>query len=128
MTLTRYLILMSLGTAIAWAAWMTVVNVVNPFDTDGVGYFIFYASFSLALAGSFALVGLLFRTLLLKQELMFQKVAISFRQGIFFAILIDGFLILQSQRLLTWYNIAFLVIGLTIAEFFVISRKPIRHR
>lgn len=128
MTLLRYLIVMFFATALCWAAWFTVVQSVDPFDTDIVGYFLFYSSFSLALAGTFALVGLLFRTLLLKQELMFQKVAISFRQGIFFAILIDGFLILQSQRLLTWYNIAFLVIGLTIAEFFVISRKPSRRR
>ena len=128
MTLLRYLILMFLATVLCWAAWFTVVQSVDPFDTDMVGYFLFYSSFSLALAGTFALVGLLFRTLLLKQELMFQKVAISFRQGIFFAILIDGFLILQSLRLLTWYNIAFLVIGLTIAEFFVISRKPMRRR
>lgn len=128
MSLFRYLILMTVATAIMWTAWATVVQSVDPFDTDLVGYALFYSSFSLALAGSFSLVGLLFRTLLLKQELMFQKVAISFRQGIFFAILIDGFLILQSMRLLTWYNIAFLIIGLTIAEFFVISKKPLRHR
>lgn len=128
MSLLRYLLLMILATAIMWGAWITVIQSVDPFDTDLLGYFLFYASFSLALAGTFALVGLFFRTMLLKQELMFQKVAISFRQGIFFAILIDGFLILQSQRLLTWYNIAFLIIGLTIAEFFVISRKPLRRR
>src|SRR3989338_3902326 len=128
MTLTRYLLLMTCATALCWAAWMTVVNSVNPFDTDLTGHLLFYSSFTLALAGSFALVGLFFRTVLLKQELMFQKVAISFRQGIFFAILIDGFLILQSMRLLTFYNIAFLIIGLTIAEFFVISKKPLRHR
>ena len=128
MSLVRYLILMTIATALCWAAWFTVVQSVDPFDTDGAGYFLFYSSFSLALAGTFALLGLLFRTILLKQELMFQKVAISFRQGIFFAILIDGFLILQSMRLLTWYNIAFLIIGLTIAEFFVISRKPVRYR
>jgi len=128
MTLSRYLFLMTIATAICWIAWWTVIQAVNPFETDLVGYFLFYSSFTLGLAGTFALIGFFIRTLLLKQELVFQKVAISFRQGIFFAILIDGFLILQSQRLLTWYNIAFLIIGLTIAEFFVISRKPLRHR
>ncbi len=128
MSLTRYLILMAIATALCWLAWGTVIQDVNPFETDAIGYFLFYSSFTLALAGTFALVGFVIRTLLLKQELVFQKVAISFRQGIFFAILIDGFLILQSMRLLTWYNITFLIIGLTIAEFFVISRKPLRHR
>ncbi len=128
MTLTRYLILMAGATALCWAAWITVLDAVNPFQTDFLGFFLFYSSFSLALAGTFALIGFFIRTLVLKQELIFQKVGISFRQGIFFAILIDGFLILQSMRLLTWYNIAFLIIGLTIAEFFVISRKPLRHR
>ena len=128
MSLFRYLLLMFVATVLCWTAWLTVIQSVDPFDTDVIGYFLFYASLTLAIAGSFALIGLFFRAPLLKQELMFQRVAISFRQGIFFAILIDGFLLLQSMRLLTWYNIAFLIIGLTIAEFFVISRKPQRHR
>ena len=54
----------------------------------------------------------------MRQELIFQRVIISFRQGLFFSILIDGFLALQHLKLLTWYNAAFLILGLTIAEFF----------
>jgi len=128
MSLTRYLLMMICATALCWFAWFTVVQSVDPFETDMIGFLLFYSSVTLALAGTFAIVGFFIRTMLLKQELVFQKVAIAFRQGIFFAILIDGFLILQSMRLLTWYNIAFLMIGLTIAEFFVISRKPVRYR
>lgn len=68
------------------------------------------------------------RLAMMRDELLFQKVAISFRQGIFFAVLLDGILLLQGQRLLTWYNLLLLIIGLSVAELFLISRKPARQR
>ncbi len=128
MSLSRYLIFMIVATCICWAAWYTVVMIVNPQDGGIIGLSLFYSSLLFALTGSFAVAGFFTRLVLLKQELIFQKVAISFRQGFFFALLVNGFLILQHLRLLTWYNVSFLIIGLTIAEFFVISRRPVRHR
>lgn len=127
MTLRKYLSLMTFATLVCWAAWFAVINMIDVSSTSFLGHALFYASFFLALTGTFAVIGFFVRLVLLKQELVFQKVMISFRQAIFFALLIDGLLLLEARNLLRWYNVMFLVIGLTIAEFFMISRKP-RYR
>lgn len=128
MTLLHYILMMIAGTLLSWGAWLYVIMAVNPFENGMVGLVLFYASLTCSLAGTFAIVGFFVRTLVFKKEIVFQRVLISFRQAFFFALLVDGFLILQSMRLLTWYNLAFLIIGLTLAEFFMISRRPVRHR
>ncbi|MEK7103172.1 MAG: hypothetical protein AAB870_02400 [Patescibacteria group bacterium] len=127
MTLKKYLAMMTFATLVCWGAWLSVINMIDVANTGFLGHTLFYASLFLALTGTFAVVGFFIRLVLLKQELVFQKVVIAFRQAIFFALLIDGLLILAARSLLTWYNVMFLVIGLTIAEFFMISRKP-RYR
>ena len=123
MTLIRYIALMFVATALSWSAWYTVLSIINPFEADAVGLILFYLSFGISLTGTFALIGFVIRWFLVRDELTFQKVLISFRQGIFLSILLIGMLLLQRMRILTWYNAAFLILGLTIAEFFVISRK-----
>ncbi len=119
---------MLVATILCWTAWYTVLVVVNPNDAGVFGHVLFYSTFTLSLMGTLALIGFSIRTVFLKQELAFQKVIISFRQAIFFTLLVDGFLFLQSMRLLTWYNVAFLIFALTVLEFFMISRRPLRHR
>lgn len=102
--------------------------IVTPAQTGFIGLTLFYVSLTLALTGTFAVIGFFIRLVLLKQELVFQKVIIAFRQGVFFALLVLGLLLLQSARVLAWYNVAFLIIGLTVAEFFIISKKPNQYR
>lgn len=128
MTLFHYILAMAIGTFISWGGWFYVISTVNPFDTGLMGVILFYTSLTCALGGTFAIGGYFIRTFLFPKELVFQRVFISFRQGFSFALLTDGFLILQSMRLLTWYNVAFLIAGLTLAEFFMISRRPMRYR
>lgn len=128
MSLIHYLIILGIGTLISWGAWYTVLVSVNPFQAGPLGFLLFYGSLTCALTGTFSLLGFLMRLTMMREEPLFQKVAISFRQAIFFASLLDGILLLQGQRLLTWYNVLLLIIGLTVAELFLISRKPLRQR
>lgn len=128
MSLIHYLLILGVGTLISWGAWYTILVNINPFEAGPFGLVLFYGSLTCALTGTFSLLGFLIRLAMFRDELLFQKVAISFRQGIFFALLLDGVLLLQGQRLLTWYNLLLLIIGLTVAELFLISRKPLRHR
>ena len=128
MTLVRYLLLMSLATLICWAGWYTVVLLINPWQTGLWGFSLFYVSLGLALTGTFAVVGFFIRLFLLRQEMVFQKVAIAFRQAIFLALLVIGCLMLQGWRLLTLPSVAILIIGLTCLEFFIMSiRRPGRY-
>jgi len=121
MSVRGYTLLLAIATALSWSAWSAIIMTINPQETGAIGLTLFYISISLALAGTFSLIGFLIRTLFVKKEDVFSRVSIAFRQAVFFTLLINGFLFLQSMRLLTWYNTAFLIIALAIAEFVVIS-------
>lgn len=125
MTLKTYLIIMLLATAICWAAWAIVINSIDPETTNLVGLLLFYASLFLAIVGTSAILGFLVRFILLRQELVFRQVVRAFRQSFLFAAIIIASLVLQSIQLFTWYNALFLIIGLTVLEFFLISYKRV---
>lgn len=121
MTLKKYLITMAITTLICWACWLFVVFTINPEITNWIGFILFYASLFLALIGTSALLGFLLRFVALKQHLAFRLVKEAFRQSFLFAALIIISLILLSQNLFTWLNLFFLVAGLSVLEFFLLS-------
>lgn len=121
MSVRGYTFLLAITALLSWGAWGAIILMLNPQETGMVGLILFYAAISLALIGTFALTGFLIRSVFLKKEEILSRVGISLRQAVFFTLLIDGFLFLQSMRLLTWYNTAFLIIALAIAEFVAIS-------
>lgn len=126
MSLFAYIAVMTISTVFSWAAWILVITVVNPATTDWFGIFLFYAAMGSSLTGSFALIGFFLRSLFFRSSDIRSRVWNSFRQGLFFALLIDGFLVMQHAKLLTWYNAAFLIIALTLLEFFSISRRTVK--
>lgn len=123
MTLRQYVFVMLVGTALCWAAWLLVTGYLNPTTAGWLGFALFYASFSLALVGTFAVTGLGLRLVLLKREAAFRQVVIAFRQALSFAALVVSALLLQSQDLLTWWNVLLLVATLTFVEFAVLTLR-----
>ncbi len=128
MTLRSYLIMMIAATSLCWAAFVFVIWTVNPFITNRLGFFLFYLSLFLALAGSAAIIGFLIRFIVLKRELAFRAVKIAFRQSFLFSFLIVATLFLLAKDLFSWLNLLFLIIGLSILEYFLISYGPGRRR
>lgn len=126
MSFKQYIIVMIVATLICWAAFLMVVFNVDPDVTGIAGLILLYVTLLLSLTGTISLIGLLIRRLFNKKQLLVRQVAISFRQAISFAILIVALLFLQSQRLLTWWNLIILLAALTILEFFLISYKKRR--
>ena len=123
MNLKTYLTIMILATSVCWATWAVVINSIDPNTTNVVGFSLFYASLFLSIVGTTALVGFVLRFVLLRKDLVFRQVVIAFRQSFLFATIIIGSLILQSFRMLTWYNAILLIAALTVLEFFLISYK-----
>lgn len=121
MTLFAYFILMLISTIFSWLGWGTILFYLNPQEAGNVGFAFFYGSLFLALTGSFSLLGLFIRMRLLKDDIVSRQVAISFRQAVFFAILLVGSLFLRSKDLLAWWNIILLIFLLTFLEFFFLS-------
>ncbi|HTK04630.1 MAG TPA: hypothetical protein VL500_03535 [Candidatus Eisenbacteria bacterium] len=124
MTLRQYLLLMGVGTALAWGAVGIIIATVDPTDTQLVVFGVFYASLWLALTGTLSIIGFVLRVALLKKQLVVSRhVAVSFRQAVLLALLIVVSLFLQSRSLLTWWNAVLIVAALTVLEFFFISAK-----
>src|SRR3989339_136262 len=120
MSLKKYLIFMSIATVICWSAFAYVIFTVNPAITNWIGFGLFYTSLFLAIIGTSAILGFVVRFIALKQEIAFRLVNEAFRQSFLFAILIIVSLLLLSQELFTWLNLFFLIIGLSVLEFFML--------
>ena len=121
MTLRSYLIIMLLTTLVCWTAFIFILSTVNPEITNWLGFSLFYLSLFLALSGSAALAGFLVRFVGLRHELAFYSVKTAFRQSFLFSFLIIAVLFLLAYNLFTWVNLFFLVIGLSLLEFFLIN-------
>jgi len=114
---------MAITTLLCWLAFGFVINSIDPYITNWVGFLLFYGSLFLAMAGTSAIIGFLIRFVVLKHELIFNSVRNAFRQSFFFAFLIMAALILLSKDLFTWGNLILLISSLSVLEFFMISYK-----
>jgi hypothetical protein len=121
MTLKRYLLIMLAATLVCWTLWGVVLFIIDPEVTNWIGFLLFYSTLFLALAGSSAIIGFLVRFAALRQIMVFRLVKEAFRQSFLFSILIVVCLLLLSNGLFTWLNVSFLIIGLTVLEFFLLS-------
>ena len=121
MTLRQYLFWMLLSTALCWLGWFAVLETVDHATAGLLGFVLFYASFSLALLGTFAMIGLAARAQFKRHELISRHVSTSFRQGLLLTCLFGGALFLQSRSVLTWWNLLLFTGTLTVLEFFLVS-------
>ncbi len=125
MSFRFYILLMLTATFLSWIIWGAVIFFVNPYEAGFLDLSFFYLSLFFALTGSFAVLGSVTRHWFSKEKILFRQAAVSFRQAIFFSVLIVVCLFLQSQRILNWWNILFLVAALSALELFAISKKRV---
>ena len=129
MTLRQYLVIMAAGTALSWVSVGLIVTTVDPSDTQGVVFGMFYASLFLALTGLLSIVGLALRVVVLKKQfLISRQVAVTFRQAVLLSTLVVVSLALQSKALFTWWTAVLVVAALTMLEFFFVSTKVKQER
>lgn len=121
MTLKGYITLMGISTLLCWGTWVYILFSIDPGSTNSLGFILFYATLFLALSGSFAILGFLFRFVALKKKLVFHSVKTAFRQSFLFSFLILAILYLQAEDLLSWVNLFFLAGALVLLEFFWLS-------
>lgn len=112
---------MIIASLIAWAGVGTMITFVHPDDAGSTGIALLYISIFLAVVGLLALIGILIRIWLFKQESRATQVAVAFRQSILFAILVVGALFLSHAQLLRWWILVLFVAFLTVLEFLFIS-------
>jgi len=129
MTLRLYLVLMSVGALICWLAWFFVLSSMDPNEAGFFGFLFFYASLFLALAGTFSVIGFLFKKIILKNDqIVFHHVKSTFRQGMLVAMVIILGLILLQINLLTWWNGALLILLFAAVEGIIFTNRKYNNR
>lgn len=123
MTIRQYLWLMLICTVLCWGGFLMVLFFINPQSAGSLGFVMFYASLFFALLGSLALLSYLFRVAFNRIYTKQEKVQVSFRQAVFFSVVITGSLFLQANNLMTWLNSILLVLLVTFLEFLILSLK-----
>jgi hypothetical protein len=123
MSLKNYIFLMLLATLACYFAFGAVIYFFDPFAGGFLAILFFYFSLLLALIGTLSLVGLFLRLIFSRNKLIFKQVVTSFRQSIWFSILIIIILYLQKIDLFAWKNLIFLILAFAILELFFISYK-----
>src|SRR3989344_6381716 len=111
------------GTLLAWASWLVVLLYIDPTTIATLGYMLFYSCLSLALIGSFFLVGNSFRKTFFRRQLAAQRVSTSLRQALLFSILLITTALLQSFSMTRWWNMTLLIVLLTLLELFFVTRQ-----
>ncbi|MFA5070670.1 MAG: hypothetical protein WC528_05325 [Patescibacteria group bacterium] len=122
MSLKKYLILMLFGTIVAWLSLLAVIFTMSP-ESGSLALLLFYFTLFLSLLGTFFLLGFLFRYLFQRNTPFYRHLGISFRQGLFFTILVVGSLVLQAAQYLRWWNLILFFLFLVILEFFFSLKK-----
>ncbi len=123
MTLRSYIWGLRIINLISLSALALVIIFIDPEKSGVLGIAIFYAVLFFALSGLFNLILLWIRRSTLGSEAAFSSVNLSFRQGILLAIFVVGLLILQSFRILVWWDGLLLLGGVFLVELYFLSRK-----
>lgn len=121
MNLKSFLLFMMIGTGIAWFGWFMILFFINPSEAGVLAFLLFYVTLGISVLGTATVIGFFARRATLKKELAFEHVILSFRQGLWLAIVITVSLYLQSKELLTWWNAILLIIVLGLIEFFCLN-------
>ncbi|MDD3190828.1 MAG: hypothetical protein PHI66_04035 [Candidatus Pacebacteria bacterium] len=123
MTIKTYLLGMGLSTIVSFAAWVLVLQNVDPNSAGLLGFLLFYFTLFFALTSFFSLVGFYFRRKIFENSIEFKQVEIAFRQGMFFAVTFVGLLILQGERVLDVYSAFLFVLFVVVMEFYFLVKK-----
>lgn len=117
-----YLNLMFVATILAMISWGLVVYYVDPLKSELVGVILFYLTSFFAFVGLFTLIGFNIRRRLNNNELLFVLVGVSFRQAVWLSLAITGVLMMQSARILEWWDACLLVLALGLLEAYFLSK------
>jgi len=123
MTIRGYLWGMRFSTFVALVALGLVVFYVNPFRDGILGQTLFYISLFFLITGAATLFLFWLRRRFANNETVYLNVGISFRQGMLVALAVSLMFLLQSFRLLVWWDGGLIVVGALLVELWFLSKN-----
>jgi len=101
---------------------MIVMN-VDPNNAGFLGFALFYLSLFFALTGLFSFLGFWARRRIVLNKAEFSQVGVSFREGVLLSFMFVGMIYMQSVGILNVYNAALFIFGISLLEFYFMSRN-----
>jgi len=112
---------LGVSSALCWIAWFLTISNTNPEQGGQAAVLSFYLSLFAGLFGTVTLAGYAVRRVMSGNELKYTLIRTSFRQGFLTAALVITLLLLQSARLLSWWDVALLVVTVVLLELYLRS-------
>lgn len=113
-----YLIGLFVATALGWASWGVVVNNLSPFVSGYLALSFFYASLSIALAGTFSLIIYYLTLVFSNGHAEKMRLNTALRQGSLLSLMICIGLVFQRLRVLTWWDASLLLLIVFLIEYY----------
>lgn len=118
MSHNRYLAFVAGAGLLSWLAFFVVLLKLNPYESTGLALAFFFVSLFLALSASFTLLGFYLRVWLHKNEIFYNHINVSLRQGVLLSLVAIGCLAFLLLSVLTWWTGLLLVAVATLVEFY----------
>jgi len=123
MTHNKYIGIIGVTGVISWLAVYLVINKLNPMESMSLSLILFFVSLFFALTSTFTIVGYYFRVWFNRNEIYYDHINISFRQGILLTLVVVGALVFQLLRVLTWWSGLMLVGVIMLIEFYFLAKE-----
>lgn len=123
MSHNRYIVIISFAAIIAWLAFYLVVTKLDPFVSTGLALALFFISLFFALTSTFTIAGFYLRVWFNKNEIYYDHINVSLRQGILLTLIALGSLLFQLLGVLTWWSGLLLIAAITMIEFYLVAKE-----
>jgi len=122
MTVRSYLWGLRLLALVAIGGLAVVVIFVDPIRDGIMGQILFYFSLFFSVTGLAALFLFWFRRHVSGNEIVYENLGMSFREGALVALTLVAMFFLQSLRILVWWDAALVMVGVLLVELWFLSK------
>lgn len=122
-TLKNYIFSIFIVSLVSIGTWLMILFNYNPYKSDIVTIIAFYTSLLLWVTGIFSLIGSYIRTKTINHDLIQSDLFAVFRQSLFISLAFVGILIMQTLKVLTWWDGILLVLAILLLELFFRTKK-----
>lgn len=128
MNISAYLAGLILVIFLASACLAAILVYFNPYVSSNLIFILSFSCLFIGTTGLFTLIGFLIRQISRKRKFSMPKgqivrnLEVSFRQGLLLGGILVSALILQSQRILSWWHLVILIGLVGLAEWWLTKR------
>jgi hypothetical protein len=123
MSHNKYILIIGVAAVVSWAAFVMVIRMLDPFQSTGLALAMFFISLFFALTSTFTIIGFYIRMWVNKNEIYYNHINLSLRQGILLALIALGCLLFQLLGVLTWWSGLLLIGAITLIEFYIGAKE-----